>query len=95
MILILCNSYREACKAFRIFLDILDDNEPWSIQNLFEEENCIEIDDDLRYMFIDRRVVHVFDRMKPDIEELSTFLEGLARYHYSDESLMEYYDYIF
>lgn len=94
MILILCNSYREACKAFRLFLDILDDNEPWSIQNLFEEENCVETDDDLRYMFIDRRVVHVFDRMRPDVEDLSDFLKSLFQFRYVDEGLMECYDYI-
>lgn len=92
MIVVSCESYKEACKAYRVFVDILESNEPWSIKEKNDLLNSIETDDDLHYIFVDYRVANVFDALKPDIVDLSEFfeIEGLT----SCEEVMEYYYYI-
>lgn len=91
MIVILCSSFKAACRAFDIFLQLLDDNEPWSIQKVFYGEKCIELEDDLRYIFIDHRFVHAFDKMHPDIVDVQAFFAELNELYYPDEEI-DYYD---
>lgn len=90
MILILCKSYKNACKAFRLFIEFLEDNEPWSIRKLFLHENCVETDDDLRYMFIDYRFENILDKIKPDIIDVQDFFEEINELYYQEE-VIDYY----
>lgn len=91
MIVILCKSYKEACRAYEFFIEFLLDNEPWAIRKQFEHENCVETDDDLRYIFVDRRVEKVFEKMRPDIVEVQQFFEGINEFYYCDH-IIDYYD---
>lgn len=91
MIVILCKSFKSACQAFQLFLEFLVDNEPWSIRNRFESVNCIETNDDLRYIFIDSRCAGVFEPITVDILTVQEFFEGINDFYYYDE-VMEYYD---
>lgn len=90
MIVILCPSYRMACDAFDIFVQFLEGYEPQAIQKKFESGNCIETDDDLRYMFVDARLEHVFDGLRPDVMTVGEFFEGINDYYFC-EPISEYY----
>ena len=94
MIVILCDRPRIASTAFQMFLEILMDNEPWTILRVFEGTNCLETDENLRYIFIDRRLRHVFDNLRPDVEELHDFLNGLLEFDYIDEEMLDHYEQI-
>lgn len=86
MIVVLCKSFKIARKAFETFVDFLKDNEPWSIVKIYDCSNCVETDDDLRYVFVDSRYENVFDRSKPDVIWVSEFFEGIDEfYHYNGE----------
>lgn len=87
LVLILCKSYKTACKAFKMFVEFMEDNEPMEIRKRFEHENCIETYDDLRYIFIDSRFAPVFQNMKPDIVTIQEFFEGINMYYYCDHIL--------
>lgn len=91
MIVILCRNYKTACRAYEIFVEFLEDNEPWAIRQRFEHENCIETDDDLRYIFVDGRVEKVFENMRPDVVDVQRFFEGINEFYYCDH-IIDYYD---
>lgn len=91
LIIILCRSYKKACKAFQLFLEFLEDNEPWSIKNVLKNVNMVETDDDLRYIFIDYRFVNVFKNMTPDFIDAQDFFEGINDLYYCDD-IIDYYD---
>ena len=91
MIVILCKSWKAACEAYRLFLDFLEDNEPWSIRGVDKHGNCVETDDDLRYVFVDYRMEHVFDDLRPDVIDLLDFFEGINELYFYDK-VINYYD---
>lgn len=91
LVVICCRTYKTACEAFKLFLEFLNDNEPWSISKIFEHENCVETDDDLRYIFIDYRFEKVFENMKPDIIDVQEFFEEINELYFHDQ-IIDYYD---
>lgn len=84
MAIILCDSYKIACKAFKLFMQFLEDNEPMEIQWRFDSENCVQLVEGLRYIFIDRRFIRVFDNMKPDYEEVDDFFDAINWLYFYD-----------
>lgn len=86
MMVILCNSFDDAKDKFAIFMDYLETFESEIISNVFEYSYCVEIDDRMRYIFVDYRFENLFVNMENEnIDILS-----------SDEffdSLYEYYEY--
>lgn len=82
MIVILCNSFQDAKDAFDIFMQFLEDYEPFSIQKELKSSYAVETDEDLRYIFVDYRMEHLFDKMTPDILWVDEFFEGLYPYSY-------------
>lgn len=89
MIVILCKSYESSCAAFDQFMEFLEDNEPWAIKRVFKHTNCVETDDDLRYIFMDNRFVGVFNHMLVDIVDVKKFFRGINDFYYYDE-VIEY-----
>lgn len=83
MIIILCDSWKDACDAYDCFLVFLEINEPFAIRKEFHYCNCVETFDDLRYIFIDYRVAKIFRDMKPDVIDVHDFFEGIE-YYYDD-----------
>lgn len=91
MIVILCESWKAACKAYSLFLNFLEDNEPWSIKTIYNHTNCVETDDDLRYIFVDYRMQNVFNDLRPDIIYAQDFFEGIS-YYYDYYEIFNYLD---
>ena len=79
MILILCNSYEDAEDAFNIFMDFLEDTNPWSILKVWEPCLCVETEDNLRYFFTDYRMKNELLPLNPDIQNVEEFFEGVNR----------------
>lgn len=77
MIAILCKDMWRAKQAFELFMQVLMDNEPYSITRVWSECNCVETDSDLKYIFIDYRMEPMFQKMKADIINEDEFLFGI------------------
>lgn len=81
MIVILCDSFKAAKDAFDIFISVLENNEPWNIKDVFTSCLCVELMDDLRYIFVDWRLSSVFHEMTPDILGDDEFFEDLEEHY--------------
>lgn len=78
MIVILCKSYFDAIEDFRYYLSILMQNATeWIIQRIWYNENCVETDDDLRYIFVDYRYRPLFEKMGADFITSDEFFEDI------------------
>lgn len=80
MIVILCDSFYDACEAFLVFWEYVEFGLGENIVNVWESENCLETDDNLRYIFIDYRWEPAFRKMTPDIIDIEEFFEGLPNW---------------
>lgn len=69
MILVLCDSLLEAMDSFDMFVGYLEENEPWSIKEVWVNEFCVETDENLRYIFINRRFQSFYEYLRPDVIE--------------------------
>lgn len=79
MIVILCKTYKDAQDAFDIFMNFLEDTNPWSIERVWEACLCVETEDNLRYFFTDHRMKGYFDGTTPDIYDVDEFFDGVNR----------------
>lgn len=81
MIVVLCNTFQDAKDAFDVFMDFLENTEPFTITRVFEHSYCVETDEDLRYIFIDYHLAPVF-RVFGDSDEIEMdeFFEDLGEY---------------
>lgn len=77
MILILCDSFQAAKEAFNLFIRWVEEYYLWDVLEIFSHCFCIETDENLRYMFIDRRMKKVFDHLHPDIVEEKDFFHDI------------------
>lgn len=83
MIVVLCNSFKEAQDAFADFMDFLETYEPLAISKVFEYSYCVETDDDLRYIFVDYRFENMFKKFdRSDYVDKDEFFEGLDEYYF-------------
>lgn len=80
MIVILCDTFYDACDAFLVFWEYAEFGLGENITNVWESENCLETDDNLRYIFVDHRYQDVFQKMTPDVIEVEEFFEGLPNW---------------
>lgn len=80
MVVILCDSFYDAREAFLTFWDYVEIGLGENIVNVWEYENCLETDDNLRYIFIDYRWLSVFLGMKPDVLDVEEFFEGFPNW---------------
>lgn len=80
MIVILCDTFYDACEAFLAFWEYVEIGLGENITNVWKSENCLETDDDLRYIFIDYRWLSAFLSMKPDVLDVEEFFEGLPHW---------------
>lgn len=78
MIVVLCNSFEEAQFSYDIFVEFLDENHPWNIKCRHDAAYCVETDDDLKYVFVDYRFEHLFN--KSDVIDVNTFFEGITQW---------------
>ncbi len=81
MIVVLCESFQDAQDAFDIFVQFLEEVEPFSILEVYENCLCVDTDDDLRYVFVDYHLEHEFDKLTLDILDADEFFEGLEDYY--------------
>lgn len=81
MIVIFCSTFDEAQSAFYLFCNMLEQECPWSIVNVDPYMLAIETDDDLRYVFIDYRLLDLFERLTPDILDVDTFFYDWEEYY--------------
>lgn len=84
MIVILCDSFQDAHDAYDTFVGFLEDNEPWSIRQTFDHSLCVEMEDDLRYIFIDHRMKKAYKNLQPDYINVERFFEGINEFYYHD-----------
>lgn len=82
MIVVLCRSFEDAKEAFSSFMQYLLEYEPWSILNFWNDCYCVETDENLRYIFVDYRMEHVFDNCRPDIVLEGDFFAGIGEWFY-------------
>lgn len=74
MIVVLCPTFKDAMRSFyRYVYDLRDYMGEWSIKRLFLSEYCVETDDDLRYIFIDKRYEKEFKNMRADFITMDKF----------------------
>ena len=86
MIVVSCNSFKQAQDAFSLFMDFLEKYEPLSINKVFEYSYSVETDDDLRYIFIDYRFENLFKSIdRPDIVDVEEFFEGIDEYYFDGQ----------
>lgn len=78
MIVVLCNSFEEAQFSYDIFVEFLYENHPWNIKHCYDAAYCVEADDDLKYVFVDYRFEHLFDRS--DVIDVDEFFEGISEW---------------
>lgn len=78
MIVVLCSSFEEAQFAYGVFVEFLDENYPWNVKYCHDAAYCVETDDDLKYVFVDYRFEHLFD--KSDVVDVDEFFEGIAQW---------------
>lgn len=62
MVVVLCDSFEDAVDAFHDYLDYIREETADVIVEIWEDCNCVETDDDMRYIFIDKRFKGVFDK---------------------------------
>lgn len=67
-IVILCDTYEMAEYMFYQYYKFLSDNTPWDIVRVYESSNMIEVDEKIRYLFIDHRFIDMIDDNVSDIE---------------------------
>lgn len=84
MIIIMCDSYEQAEKLFSLFLDFLDQNEPQFIKKIFFASPCVEMEDGLKYLFIDWHYREWFEGFCYDFIDADEFFYGVDKY-YGDE----------
>lgn len=80
MIVILCETFYEAQEAFYHFLSYIAEYGSAQIKHKWEYCNCVETDEDLRYIFVDQRYGDKFSRMDPDIVGEKCFFKLLDDY---------------
>jgi hypothetical protein len=82
MIVILCGSFKEASKAFESFLDFLlyGDYTP-EVTRVWVDSNCVETDEDLRYIFVEHGYGKVFESMNADLIDICDFFEDFDAYN--------------
>ena len=76
MIVILCDTFDDAIDSFDIFVSYLEEHDPWCIRKVYEPSYCVETDDDLRYIFVDFRMVKYF-KFTDDIYGVDEFFDRL------------------
>lgn len=81
MIIISCDSFEEAEIYFWYFHDILQLNVPYFIKNIFEHSLCIEMEDDLRYIFMYYRYISVLKIESPDVIDVEQFFEDIETHY--------------
>lgn len=79
MIVILCKTWQEALDTFDVFMQFLEENSLWSIQRVWEHCNCVETDEDLKYLFTHYRMAPKFNQA--DLVDVDQFLEDLDLYY--------------
>lgn len=66
MIAIICESFSMAKNDFWFFMTLLYQSEPWRVQRVWPNEYCVETDDDLRFIFIEKSMIPVFESLNAD-----------------------------
>lgn len=87
MIIVLCNSFEEAVLSYEIFLEFLDENEPWHIKKIYDAAYCVETDDDLKYVFLDYRLGGLFS--EEDCVDVNSFFDGINSFYYNRNTYLE------
>lgn len=86
MIVILCDSWQDACDAYDIFVSFLECYEPMSIVETNNFMNGVLMDDDLRYTFVDINYLRIFEDLAEDVpmdilERVEFFEDFYDRYN--------------
>lgn len=89
MIIIACDNYEEAEINFWFFHDILELNAIIFIKEVFEHSLCIEMEDDLRYIFMDYHYIPFFQDIKPDVVDVEKFFEDIENYYLMPDQHIE------
>lgn len=77
MIVVLCDSFEQAVDAYECFVGYLEANMPWCILNIWNASQCVETDENLRYIFVDRRFGGLFWKTRPDIIGVQEFFKNM------------------
>lgn len=81
MILVLCDSYEAAKELYFFFIEWVKVNDSEAaIANQYDPGLCVELDDDLMYIFIDQKWLSIVERdiNEPlDIDYAESFEAGL------------------
>lgn len=91
MIIVVCNSYQDACDAFDIFSSFCERYEPFMLVETDKYSLRCVADDDLIYIFIDYRFKDALNVSKADVIEVDEFFEDL--YSHYDADIFEDFHY--
>lgn len=85
LVVVLCESFTRACLAFREFVayiqELNGDLHPYhqiDIREIYDHCNCVETDEDLRYLFVDYRMKEKLAPITPDILWDDEFFEDIV-----------------
>ena len=81
MIVIFCGTFTDAQDAFDLFVHMLEMECPWTILEADPHMLSVWTDDDLQYVFIDYRLLDLFERLTPDILDVDQFFEDWEAYY--------------
>lgn len=83
MVVIYCQNYQQAEQDFYYFLSILQQEESWTINQVFDNQLCVETDDDLRYLFVDPYLFTKYynNEKENDIVEAEEFFDYIHNWY--------------
>lgn len=65
MVVVICNSFYDAKENYKNFLELI----PLKgdiIERRWDACNCVETDDNMRYIFVDPKIANTFDQKQND-----------------------------
>ena len=82
VVIVMCDTWKDAQRAYKIYQELLDDNEPPSF--IVERNDyccCLQTDEDIRYIFVDRRMAKQFNQNLNDFIDVDMFLYEMNDYY--------------
>lgn len=88
-IVIMCDSYYDAVRAFDIFVTFLKEREPECIEAINTASNSIKTTNDLNYIFIDYQYEGLFDTVVDYLMSIEAFavLEGIDDLYFDNDHI--------
>lgn len=77
---IICDTFEDAKESFAMFHDYIMDRDPWDVVFIFAYGLCIQLNDDLRYIFITKGYEDHIWHLQPDYISVEEFFDDVYVY---------------